>query len=314
MASVAVAAVAVAGEAWETEYERALEQAQQRGGYVLVDFTGSDWCRWCKVLKEKVLDSAEFEDCVRRQGLTLLELDYPRSVEKLSAERLAKIEEIRRRYGVESFPTVMLLDAQGRPFARLKGSAVDAQEYVGRIEERLKAKREYDAAVAAAGGVQGVERALALSAALEMLPEDCRLGQSEVVAEIVRCDVENKTDYKRQVEEERLLHVQRQRLEAFMDKYRGQVQRERVEAARDEMLAMLKEEGWLPLMRLMMNKYVSDCYAMTQNLPKTLEYLEAAIASAPGTKEAAQLKPWAENLRKHQNDFSEPGGIPKEDH
>ncbi|QQY07433.1 MAG: thioredoxin family protein [Candidatus Xiphinematobacter sp.] len=47
-------------EEWRTDYKKALEQAVVERKKVLLNFTGSDWCRWCIRFKEEVFDRPEF--------------------------------------------------------------------------------------------------------------------------------------------------------------------------------------------------------------------------------------------------------------
>jgi len=32
---------------WQTDFAKASQQAAQEHKYILLDFTGSDWCPWC---------------------------------------------------------------------------------------------------------------------------------------------------------------------------------------------------------------------------------------------------------------------------
>jgi protein disulfide-isomerase len=35
---------------WTEDFDKAAARAREENKYVLVDFTGSDWCGWCKKL------------------------------------------------------------------------------------------------------------------------------------------------------------------------------------------------------------------------------------------------------------------------
>ena len=63
MGITAVAAAIMPAEAveWMTDYEAALQRAEQEKKAVLVDFTGSDWCHFCIVLRRRVHDTPAFE-------------------------------------------------------------------------------------------------------------------------------------------------------------------------------------------------------------------------------------------------------------
>ena len=58
--SAALVAPATAAEGWMTDFPAAQKKAQAENKLVLVDFTGSDWCRPCIELQRNVLDTPEF--------------------------------------------------------------------------------------------------------------------------------------------------------------------------------------------------------------------------------------------------------------
>ena len=69
---------------WLTDFEAAKKQAAEQKKPILMFFTGSDWCGWCKKLHEDVLDKSEFQDFAK-DGLVLVELDFPRAKEQSEA-------------------------------------------------------------------------------------------------------------------------------------------------------------------------------------------------------------------------------------
>ena len=62
---------------WQDNLETALQKAKQENKAVLVNFTGSDWCIWCKRLSEEVFTKDEFENYAD-DNLILVKLDFPR--------------------------------------------------------------------------------------------------------------------------------------------------------------------------------------------------------------------------------------------
>ena len=123
MAGLCVAALAapvIAAPEWGTDLPAALGQAEQEGKLVLVDFTGSDWCSACIVLRRTVLDTPEFREFAADK-FVLMEVDLPLD-EGMNPELHRRNEEIAKRYGVGGFPTVMVLDPQGRVMGGFQGS------------------------------------------------------------------------------------------------------------------------------------------------------------------------------------------------
>src|SRR6516162_10502931 len=61
---------------WTDSFETATNQAAKEGKDILVDFTGSDWCVWCRRLRSEVFDQPAFVAGVKDR-FVLLEADYP---------------------------------------------------------------------------------------------------------------------------------------------------------------------------------------------------------------------------------------------
>ncbi len=89
----------------------AQREAKAEQKLLLVDFTGSDWCGWCKKLKREVFETPEFKDYARK-NLVLLEVDFPRKKE-LSAAQQTHNQRLAQQYGVQGFPTIVVLNGEG---------------------------------------------------------------------------------------------------------------------------------------------------------------------------------------------------------
>jgi protein disulfide-isomerase len=107
---------AAAGEGWITDFEEAKRLAAEQEKLILADFTGSDWCGWCIKLKKEVWDTPEFKAWAKDQVI-LLELDYPKKTPQDPALK-AQNQKLQAKYGIQGFPTILFMDAQGRALAR----------------------------------------------------------------------------------------------------------------------------------------------------------------------------------------------------
>ena len=125
-------AVLSAAPVWLTDLDAAKAQGVKENKPVLVDFTGSDWCPPCKSLHKVVFESPEFAATASRY--VLVELDFPRNKPQTS-ELKAKNREWQQKYAVNSFPTVLLLDAKsGDVFGRVGGfGGQTAKEYLAKL-------------------------------------------------------------------------------------------------------------------------------------------------------------------------------------
>lgn len=91
----------------------ALAKAKAEGKYVYICFSGSDWCYWCKKLEEEVLSKPAFVDAVKGD-YELVYIDSPQDGSVLSDHAKANNEKLTNQYRITGFPTVVILDGNGR--------------------------------------------------------------------------------------------------------------------------------------------------------------------------------------------------------
>ena len=126
-----------AEDAWITDVPKAMEQAKSQKKLVLLDFTGSDWCPPCKNLHKTVLTSEEFSKFAK-DNLVLVDLDFPKSKPQ-SDELKAANKELSKKYGIKGYPTIIVLDADGKELFRKVGySGTPAAEYVADLAKLKK--------------------------------------------------------------------------------------------------------------------------------------------------------------------------------
>jgi thioredoxin-related protein len=113
VAAMCAAECAATPEGFGVDFAAAVKRAGESGRSVFAFFTGSDWCPWCVRLVDEVLSKPAFLD-VATNEYELVEIDFPRDRTKQTDERRAANAALAERYGVEGYPTVLLLDAKGK--------------------------------------------------------------------------------------------------------------------------------------------------------------------------------------------------------
>lgn len=296
--SLASAMICSASPVWETDWNKALEKAGKSGQPVLVDFTGSDWCPGCIYLRTNIFDTEDFAKYAEDNNFMLVELDFPRKEGKMPPEQLKFHEELMRRYGISVFPTVLLMEGNGAPYAKIVGPSRTAQEYLEKLEAAGEARMKLKEAVAAARALEGKEKLEKLVQALKQLPEDLQPYQKELIAEISALDPEDQYGFSGKAEKAVTMAAQRLMMEQFYKKHAGSFSPEKIRASREEALQMLERRDLLPAIRLEITKYVSDGYALERNYLKALEYLKMARDADPESQAAKKLEPWIGNMQK----------------
>jgi len=120
--------------AWMTDLKVAQDRAYAENRLVLLDFTGSDWCGWCIKLKAEVFDTAEFNAFAERH-LMLVEVDFPRN-KPISAQQRAANQGLANKYGVQGYPTIILLNSKGELVGRLGYMAGGPKPFIQAIREQ----------------------------------------------------------------------------------------------------------------------------------------------------------------------------------
>jgi len=98
---------------WLTSVPDAQAQAKKENKLVLLNFTGSDWCVWCKKLDEEVFYKKEFADYAK-SNLLLVEVDFP-AQKKLPDELVTANNGLKDKYQITGFPTLIALKPDGTP-------------------------------------------------------------------------------------------------------------------------------------------------------------------------------------------------------
>ncbi|MEP2025820.1 MAG: thioredoxin family protein [Reichenbachiella sp.] len=95
-------------EGWMVNVEEAYQLSEKTNKPILANFTGSDWCGWCKKLKAEVFNKPEFKEWAE-ENVVLLELDYPRRTSLPEAQQKQNAE-LQQAFRVTGFPTIWMFD------------------------------------------------------------------------------------------------------------------------------------------------------------------------------------------------------------
>jgi protein disulfide-isomerase len=113
------AGVASAEVSWLTDFDAAKAKAKSDHKLVLLDFTGSDWCGYCKRMQAEIFSKPQFQDYAAK-NLVLVELDFPRAKPQSDEVRRQNMK-LASEYEIEGFPTLIVLSPDGKPVAIFPG-------------------------------------------------------------------------------------------------------------------------------------------------------------------------------------------------
>jgi protein disulfide-isomerase len=123
---------------WNDNLESSVKIAKSENKYVLVNFTGSDWCVWCKKLNAEVFTQKEFAKYANEK-LVLVKIDFPRSIEQSEATKKYN-QDLAFKYGIQGFPTIVLLDKNGNLVAKTGYQPGGAANYVAHLNQLFSQK------------------------------------------------------------------------------------------------------------------------------------------------------------------------------
>lgn len=290
---------------WGDDLEKAKVQATKEGKDILLDFTGSDWCGWCIKLKKEVFSTPEFEAAA--PGLfVLVEADFPRDKSKLTPEVAARNEKLQADFAVQGFPTIMLLDSEGRPYARAGYQEGGPEKYLETLKQAQATRQKRDAAWKKSQSVQGVEKAKYMAEGLAVLDEEIvAVHYGSVVQGIKKLDPQDSTGMVKKMEYKARLAELGKAVGVAYGKARDAAAAAKVI---DDFMAVNKVTGE-ERQKTMMMKLNLYPPRTVENINKALALLDEVItldAQSDTGKQAAAIKPRAEQMKQRLESGSGP--------
>lgn len=93
---------------WLVDLDEAYAASKKEGKPIMANFTGSDWCGWCKRLTASVFSQPEFKTWAK-QNVILLELDFPRRTQ-IPPKYQTQNNNLRNALKVTGYPTIWVFD------------------------------------------------------------------------------------------------------------------------------------------------------------------------------------------------------------
>jgi thioredoxin-related protein len=119
---------------WITDFEAAKQKAAAEGKDLLIDFSGSDWCYWCKKLDGEVFSKAEFINEAGRHYVFVM-IDFPRDKSGQSSQLQAQNKQLAEQFKIQGYPTVILAKADGTQYAQTGYQEGGPEAYLAHLKE-----------------------------------------------------------------------------------------------------------------------------------------------------------------------------------
>jgi len=100
------------------DYDAAMAQAKEKDLPVMLVFTGSDWCGWCKVMDKNVFSQPAWSDYAK-DNLVQVWVDFPKDKSLVPEKFHARNKTLSQKYGVRGYPTYVILGSTGNKLGQL---------------------------------------------------------------------------------------------------------------------------------------------------------------------------------------------------
>ena len=118
---------------WMVDLDKAYELSQKEGKPIMANFTGSDWCGWCKRLTASVFSKDEFKTWAEDKVI-LLELDFPRR-SKIPEKYQKQNYSLQQAFKVTGYPTVWVFNLDKDDSGKFQIAALGKTGYAPSVEQ-----------------------------------------------------------------------------------------------------------------------------------------------------------------------------------
>ena len=97
---------------WTMDFDAAVKLAGEKKLPLILNFTGSDWCGWCKLMDKNVFAEEAWKTYAKEHVL-LVTLDFPQDKSVVPEKYVARNKALQEKFGVSGYPTYVVLDNDG---------------------------------------------------------------------------------------------------------------------------------------------------------------------------------------------------------
>jgi len=129
--------------AWQPSFEKAKQIAREKHQFILLNFSGSDWCGPCIRMRKEIFDNETFS-AMADTLLVMVNADFPRNKKnQLQRSVQTQNEMLADKYNTEGkFPLTVLLDENGKLIKSWDGLPNEtASRFAGEIKAIADARK-----------------------------------------------------------------------------------------------------------------------------------------------------------------------------
>jgi thioredoxin-related protein len=183
---------------WTMDYYAAIEKAKKEDKNLFVVFTGSDWCKCCKILENQTLSQPGFIENITND-FVLVFMDKPSGRElkaKIPADKAELRDQLLKKFKIKGFPTFVLMTPDEHVYHKKSGASnispeTFAKEVIGEKKaslERIRIEKLLtDSGISTEKRIELLDKLLGFAG-----PEKIMTKYRELLDKIIALDVGNK--------------------------------------------------------------------------------------------------------------------------
>jgi thioredoxin-related protein len=98
---------------WTMDFDAAKQVAAEKNLPILLDFSGSDWCGWCKLMERQVFSQKEWTAYATNSIMQVL-IDFPSDKSRIPGKYIDRNNKLKDQFEIAGFPTFIILDSDGK--------------------------------------------------------------------------------------------------------------------------------------------------------------------------------------------------------
>ncbi len=126
---------------WTMDLAAARKHAKEKKTAILINFTGSDWCGWCKLMEKNVFAQQAWRDYAKTDSVMVM-IDFPRDKSLVPAKFVKRNSELKKKFKVRGYPTYVLLDDDGETVLGRLGAGRDktAESFIAELKRLTRCR------------------------------------------------------------------------------------------------------------------------------------------------------------------------------
>lgn len=109
---------------WTMDFSAATKTAENKKLPMILNFTGSDWCGWCKLMDKNVFAQEEWKKFASENAM-LITVDFPQDKSIVPDKYKERNKKLQEKFGVRGYPTYIVLDSDGETVLGQLGAGKD---------------------------------------------------------------------------------------------------------------------------------------------------------------------------------------------